>query len=342
MITLLHVRSGFLQGLQHFFFEHAIGDPGDQISAFLLQYINRAGQLPPEILVSHLPADKEYLEELLAEKKGRKVAVVTGVRGDRAKLLAMAAQNARNELEQRKRTMDARLDLLVRLQYKLGMSALPRRIECFDNSNWSGQEPVSAMVVFVNGQPKPDAYRKYRIHQAGLPDDYAYMSEVLRRRFGKQDPAVSLPELLLVDGGKGQLNVALAALNAVGVDDQFSVAGIAKKDPGKGEHQDKVFLAGRSNPVNFGRDMDLLLLLQQIRDEAHRWAVGYQRKRRQMTNTRSVLDEIDGIGPKRKAMLLKHFGGLEQMRQASLSEIEALAGITPQLAEKIKSALLSK
>jgi len=279
---------------------------------------------------------------VLGRKRGRKVSLVAGIRGDRSKLSAMAAENARNELEARKRIIDSRIDLLGRLQKRLDMGRLPQRIECFDNSNWSGTEPVAGMVVFVDGRPLKEAYRRYKIRSKGKPDDYAYMAEAIERRYGKEPSDGPLPDLLLVDGGRGQLNVALGVLKNLDMAGKFWVAGIAKKDPDKGEHQDKIYLAGRINPVQFGRDMDLLLLLQQIRDEAHRFAVGYQRKRRQMTSMSSQLDRIAGIGPKRKSMLLKHFGGVEQIRQAPLDALQALPGISPELAQTIKSVLSSK
>lgn len=339
VVTLMNVRSGFLQSIRHFFFEETIGRDEEQLASFLEQYYSSAGFLPQEIVVSHQPVEKEYLEELLAQKKGRKVSLMAGLRGDRAKLLAMAAENARIELEARKRAIDLRQEMLSRLQKRLGMETLPRRIECFDNSNWSGTQPVAAMVVFVDGQPFKDAYRRYKIRFKGRPDDYAYMAEVLGRRYAKRASDTPLPDLLLVDGGKGQLNVALGILKSRRMTGQFCVAGIAKKDPDKGEHQDKVYLAGRANAVQFGRDLDLLLFLQQIRDEAHRWAIGYQRKRRQMTGMYSELDQIAGIGPKRKSMLLKHFGGVDQIRRASLEALAGLPGITPRLARVMKSAL---
>jgi len=339
VVTLMNVRSGFLQSIRHFFFEETIGRDDEQLASFLEQYYSSAGFLPLEIVVSHQPVEKEYLEELLAKKKGRKVSLMAGLRGDRAKLLAMAAENAKVELEARKRAIDSRLEMLSRLQKRLDMETLPQRIECFDNSNWSGTQPVAAMVVFVDGQPLKDSYRRYKIRFKGRPDDYAYMAEVIGRRYAKEAPDTPLPDLLLVDGGKGQLNVALGILKKRRMTGKFCVAGIAKKDPGKGEHQDKIYLAGRANAVQFGRDMDLLLFLQRIRDEAHRWAIGYQRKRRQMTGMHSELDQIAGIGPKRKSMLLKHFGGVDQIRRASLEALAALPGITPQLARTMKSAL---
>jgi excinuclease ABC subunit C len=228
------------------------------------------------------------------------------------------------------------------LQKRLDMAALPLRIECFDNSNWSGTDPVAAMVVFVDGQPAKEFYRNYKIRFRGKPDDYAYMAEVIGRRFSKSNAESPLPDLLLVDGGKGQLNVALGILRDLHLSGKFCVAGIAKRDQNRGEHQDKIYLAGRANPVQFGRDMDLLLFLQQIRDEAHRRAIGFQRNKRQKTGMSSRLDHIPGIGPKRKSMLLKHFGGVDKIRQSALEDLTALPGISPKLARKIKSSLDTK
>ena len=155
VITLMNVRSGILHGIHHYFFENAIGEIEEHMATFLQQYYNKAGHVPSEIAVSHLPENKEWIEEFLSEKKGRRVSLIFGQRGSRAQLIKMAIQNAQNELAARKRLLDARFDLLTRLQKRLNLSDLPRRIECFDNSNWSGQEPVAAMVVFTDGQPKP-------------------------------------------------------------------------------------------------------------------------------------------------------------------------------------------
>ena len=160
------------------------------------------------------------------------------------------------------------------------MDRTPARIECFDNSNLAGTNPVSAMVVFVNGRPHKAGYRRYTIRTVSSPDDYASMAEVLSRRYAKIGPVNPEPDLLLVDGGKGQVNIAVAVLDQLGATGRFAIAGIAKKDAEKGESQDKIYLPNRANPVNLGSDGRLLLLLQQIRDEAHRFAVAFQRKRR--------------------------------------------------------------
>jgi excinuclease ABC subunit C len=338
VITLLRVRGGFLLGSRHFIFENTIGSEQEQMDAFLRQYYHRSPSPPREVVVSHMPVEQGLVEELLYEQKGARVTLLAPQRGDREKLVRMAIQNAGQALQEHRRQADSRSDILARLQKKLHLKRLPERIECFDNSNLGGTQPVSAMVVFEHGVVQPSACRRYKLQVSDRPDDYAYMAEVLQRRFGKQD-AQPYPDLLLVDGGKGQLSVALAVLTDCELDRAFDTAAIAKKNLYAGEHQDKVFLPGRSNPVQFGRDEDLLLFLQRIRDEAHRWAVGFQRRRREGQALVSALDRIQGIGPKRKAQLLQHFGSPALIASASIEEIQSLPGIHATLARTIKEAL---
>jgi len=220
----------------------------------------------------------------------------------------------------------------------LGMRHPPNRIECFDNSNLAGTDPVSAMVVFEQGEPSPSGYRLYRLQTGVAGDDYAYMFEVLHRRLGKGPESAPLPDLLLVDGGKGQLNVALGVLEALGLRDRFSVVGIAKKNEALGEKTDKIFLPGRANPLQFGKDADLLLFLQRVRDEAHRSAVGYQRRTRGRQSLASSLDGLTGIGPKRKAALLRHFGSMDRIREATVEELSRVPGISTAVARTIQEA----
>ncbi|RJQ87946.1 MAG: excinuclease ABC subunit UvrC [Desulfobacteraceae bacterium] len=339
VVTLLRVRGGFLLGSRHFVFENAMGSEPEQIDAFLRQYYTASPSIPREVIASHLPADKNLVEEVLSEQKGAKVTLAAPQRGDKEKLVRMALQNARQALEEQFRQKDSSLDLLQRLQKQLRLQRLPRRIECFDNSNLGATEPVAGMVVFENGLAQPSAFRRYKLKPSSKPDDYAYMAEVLRRRYEKEDALKPHPDLLLVDGGKGQLNVAMAILTDLNLTGAFDVAGIAKKNPYAGEHQDKIYLPARANPVQFSREQDLLLFLQRIRDEAHRFAVGFQRKRRQGRAMHSLLDGINGIGPKRKAQLLKHFGSLARIGSASLEELTSQPGISESLARSIKEAL---
>jgi excinuclease ABC subunit C len=339
VITVLRSRSGFLQSVRHYFFDQAVGTAADQMRDFLLQFYAEQNEIPPEIVVSALPSDATHVEEWLCEKKGRKVVLVDGQRGDRAQLVRMAEQNAINELETRKRDVEGQADLLRRLRKQLQLQRLPRRIECFDNSTLGGTHPVAAMVVFEEGRPRPEAHRRYKLRFNDKPDDYAYMSEVIKRRFDKPDQGRPWPDLLLVDGGKGQINVAAAVLSELNLEGAFDLAGIAKKDPARGEQEDKIYLPQRSNPVQFGPATDLLLFMQRIRDEAHRWAIGFQRQQRSRAGLHSALDDIHGIGFKRKTLLLAHFGGVEQIRAASVDKLCEVPGITPQLAAIIHQSL---
>ena len=339
LITVMHLRRGVLRGVRNFEFDHAAPEKGELVAQFLGQYYSQDHGLPAEVLVPLQPENKNLLEEALSEWKGRRVRIHRPVRGEKRRLLEMAGDNARNTLRERLQRATQEAAMLKALEKRLRLDRPPERIECFDNSNLAGTYPVSAMVVFVKGRPQKSDYRRYAIRTVSSPDDYASMSEVLERRYGKNSSNRPLPDLLLVDGGKGQLNIAVAVLNRLGLSGHFAVAGIAKKDADRGEEQDKIYLPNRANPVNLGNDGRLLLLLQQIRDEAHRFAVTYQRKRRTRKTVKSELDRVNGVGPKRKALLLKHFGSVKKIRAATVDELHALPGISQFLAEKIKKEL---
>jgi len=193
--------------------------------------------------------------------------------------------------------------------------------------------------VFENARSKTSLYRKYRIKTVTEHDDYAYMEEVLKRRFNKGEAAKPYPDLLMVDGGKGQLNIALAVAGELNLTEKFDVIGIAKKDETKGETRDKIFKPERANPLNFGRDEDLLLFLQRIRDETHRFAISFHRKRRKKKSLQSALDTIPGVGQKRKAALLQHFKSVKNIRAAGPEEIGALPGFNRSVTESILKAL---
>lgn len=339
VITLMRVRGGFLMGSRHFKFQQTIGSPSDQLGLFLRQYYDGGAGIPSEIIVSHLPPEHALVEEYLSEKRGSRVTIITPNRGEKRRLMEMAVQNASLELREQSALEQNQMEMLKRLQAKLRLKQLPRRIECFDNSNLQGSDAVSAMVVFEDGQPLASAYRRYKLTPIGRPDDYANMMEVMRRRFGKGEDSRPFPDLLLVDGGKGQINSALSELSALNLHGAFDVAGIAKKDASKGETQDKIFMAGRANEIAFGKDGDLLLFLQRVRDEAHRWAITFQRGRRRERALKSQLDRIPGIGPQRRNLLLRHFESLADIKAASPEELSAVPGISRRLAETIAKAL---
>ena len=339
VITVLVIRCGYLQGTRHFGFKAVISDESGMLGEFIRQYYEKADLIPEEVVVSVEMEDAPLLEEWLTEVKGEKVKICEPKKGERFDLVKMAVHNAKNELNNIISSIVSSADLLYRLQKRLGMDKAPKRIECFDNSNISGKNPVSAMVVFENGKPLKSSYRKYTIKTVEEHNDYAYMAEVIRRRFGKNEESKPYPDLLMIDGGKGHVRIVRDILNDLELDRHFDLIGIAKKDENKGEKEDKIYQPGRSNPVNFGREGDLLFLLQRIRDEAHRFAISFHRKQIRRKSVHSALDDIKGIGKKKKEMLLKHFGSLKKIRAATHDELCALPGITAEIAKNIKETL---
>jgi excinuclease ABC subunit C len=339
LVSLFIVRGGFLRGTRHFDFTQVMASDQEILGTFIRQYYEKNRFVPREILISDELDDIGLIEELLGSTKGKKVRILYPQKGKKAELIKMAVNNAEKELRDLIASRTVEIDVLTRLQKRLKLNKFPDRIECFDNSNISGTEPVAGMVVFEKGKPLKSAYRKYRIKTVSEHDDYAYMSEALRRRFGRGEASKPYPDLLMVDGGKGQLNIAVSVVNDLALLGELKIIGIAKKDDKKGEARDKIFIPGRVNPLNFGREGDLLLFLQRIRDEAHRFAIAYHRKRRHKTSMQSILDTIPGIGKKRKATLFRHYKSLTKIRAASLEELSALPGISRSLAEQIRRVL---
>jgi len=336
LITFLVVRGGYLTGMRHFDFSETIATDGEVVRAFVRQYYENSPSIPKEILVSAAVEGTALLEEWISNQRGSRVKILAPKRGEKARLIAIGLQNAEKELKEREAIREAETDLLMRLQKRLRLQNIPRHIECFDNSNITGTSPVAAMVVFKNGKPDKSGYRKYGIKTIDTPDDYATMAEVMKRRYGKGEESKPYPDLLMVDGGKGQLNIAVSILNELGLNDIFDAIGIAKRDEKRNETEDKIYKPGRTNPIIFGREGDLLLTLQRIRNEAHRFAITFHRKRRQKAAFRSELDDVPGIGRKRKEALLKHFGSLEKIRAATLEELSALPEMTQSVAKAVK------
>lgn len=335
-VTLLFVRNGVLQGSRNFDLSESLSPDPETVAAFLRQYYEKDRFVPTEILLPLSPADSGYLEQSLSEQKGRKVRLLTPQRGEKARLLKMAMENAQKALREMAEAGEANQRLLEKLRKELGMDPVPARIECFDNSNIAGTHAVGAMVAFENGRPAPAGYRKHRIPHPRVPDDYAYMKAMLRWRFTGETPG-GYPDLLVVDGGKGQLNIAVAVAEELGITGGFALIGIAKKDEKKGETADKIYKPGRANPLKISPDC--LFLLQRVRDEAHRYAISFHRKRRGQAMKESALDGVPGVGPARKRALIQHFGSIKKIREAGPEAISQLSGISPQLAETIKRHL---
>jgi len=339
LITLLSVRGGFLLGTRHFSFKETMSTDGEMIGAFIRQYYEKAHVVPQEILVPIDLEDTVLLEAYLKRVKAKSIRILWSRRGVKANLLKIAVQNAQNELKNLIASAVAEEDLLTRLQKRLKMGSIPKRIECFDNSNISATAPVSSMVVFENGKAKKSSYRRYKIKTVSVQNDYAYLAEIIGRRYGKGEESKPYPDLLMVDGGKGQLNIAVSVLRGLHLENEFEIIGIAKRDEKKGEVEDKIYKPGRANPISFGREQDLRLFFERIRDEAHRFAISFHRMRRTKTAMRSVLDSVPGIGVKRKKALLKHFGSIKKIRAATLDELTALPGMNRKAAEAVKSKL---
>jgi excinuclease ABC subunit C len=332
--VVMEVRGGKLLDRKH---HHLHGVAGfskeEMLSAFVRQFYLDAVTVPPEI---HLPLqieDESATTAWLSQKRGGKVRLCVPQRGNKTKLVNMVTKNAELLLTEwqlkRERTLP---HSVAALQKDLRLSVLPRRIEAVDISNIGGTDAVGSLVYFQDGRPKKSEYRRFKIKTVNEQDDFAMVKEVVQRRFrGLKEQSQPLPDLLVVDGGKGQLSSAVAALGELEISDQ-PVIGLAKK-------LEEVFLPGLSDPQNISKTSASLKLLQAVRDEAHRFAVSYHRKLRGKKISRSVLDQIPGVGPARKATLLRDFGSVKQIAQISVEQIAQAKGISLQLAQIIKGRL---
>ena len=340
------VRGGRMSGRETFHLR-APGDPteGEVLFAFLTQYYSEATTVPSEIMLSAEVPEAEKLSTWLSTLRGRQVKLKIPQRGEKHRLIELARENARYSLkgEQVKPTLYKEMtEALSELAEALSLSLFPQRIEAFDVSATSGEEATGSMVVFENGRPRRDAYRRFKVRISGKPDDYAMMTEILRRRFRRglaeiADPSIAqgrfsdFPDLLIIDGGKGQLNVALSVLRELEIEG-IEVAGLAKR-------HEEVFRPEEAEPIAFPPESKALLLLRQIRDEAHRFAIQYHRRLRAHRSLASKLDEIPGLGPKRQQALINAFGSLERLSQATTDKIAAVPGIPRPLAEQIAKHL---
>lgn len=340
------IREGRLSGRKTFHLR-APQEPSvkEVLSAFLAQYYAAATTIPQEVLLPTEIPDAERIVAWLSFLRGKRARLKVPQRGEKHRLVEMANENARYSLKGERITTSLREEssaALAELAEALSLSSFPQRIEAFDISNTQGGEATGSMVVFENGRPLRDAYRRFKVRFGGKPDDYAMMAEVLRRRFRRglaelNDPSVSrgkfsqFPDLLLIDGGKGQLNVAVSVLTELEVDG-IATIGLAKR-------HEEVFQPGKSDPICLPAESKALLLLRQIRDEAHRFAITYHRRLRARRSLSSQLDEIPGVGPKRRSALIKHFGSLDRLSRASVEEISSLPEIPRPLAERIVESL---
>jgi len=342
MITVLFVRSGFLLGTRHFNFSEIMSTREEMIQAFIRQYYEKAPFVPREILIPTQLEDAFLLEELLSSIRGKKVSILGPKKGEKLRLVKLASQNAENRLKEIRASAATDMEISIQLKKRLKMDKLPQRIECFDISSISGTEAVAGMVVFEKGRPNKSLFRKYRIKSVDAKDDYSCMAEVLKRRYGNGEKSRPYPDILMVDGGKGQLNIAVSVIESLKLEQTFQIISIAKKNESKGETQDKIYKPGQVNPVNMGRGGEPLLLLQRIRDKSHGFAISFHRQRRGKQFIRSALDSIPGVGKKRKATLLKHFKSVKKIRAATVEELSALPGMNRHVAESVKKTLNSE
>jgi len=334
MIQVLHIRSGKMTGGRALCFRRSLGEDAETLASFLPQFYGGDRYIPEEILLPFPLEESEALKVFLAEKRGKMVSIIVPRRGEKARLVALAEKNARLALKRRSAS-PRREELPARARDKLGLKNLPRTVECFDISNLSGREAVGAMAVFRDGLRSPDDYRRFRIRTLEQADDYGMMFEVLRRRLRRALEAGTLPDLILVDGGKGQLNAARRVLGELGTDYPDLVA-LAKETREKGRRKrDRIFLPGRKNALFLPPGSPLLGWLMEIRDEAHRFAIGYHRRLRRKTRLSSVLDPVAGVGPVLKKRLLAHFKSVEAIKSASPEEISAVKGVNRRLGSEI-------
>ncbi len=332
-LQLFTLRHGKVVGKREFFWEDLeYFDPAPFLQGALQQYYLTAGFVPAEI---HLPMeieDQELISRWLTEKSGRsrKVRFQVPRRGEKHDLLLLVEENARLAFDIRFRVVDSREGVLERLQDELGLSSLPRRIEGFDVSNIQGAETVASMVACQDGRMLKREYRKFKIRGVSGPDDFASVYEAVYRRYRRLlQEGANLPDLVLIDGGKGQLHSAYQAFSKLGIEETALVS-LAKRE-------ELIFVKGQEDAIALERSNPVLQLLQEIRDEAHRFAVSYHRKRRSLRDFGSELDQIPGIGAKRKKRLLSNFGSVARIRRASERELVPFVG--PKLARTLKRAL---
>jgi excinuclease ABC subunit C len=344
-LCILFVRGGKLLGSKYFAPVKMKMDSAEIISSCLTQYYDGDANIPDEIIIPCPLPDEAVIIEWLTDKKEKKVELTIPSRGTKNALLDMAVANAQNLWESGQKKEEQKTVGMKILQEKLSLMKLPQRMECYDISNISGKHAVGSMVVFQDGEPDKLSYRRFRIKSVSDSDDYAMMYEVLSRRFARGE---NLPDLVVVDGGKGQLNVALSVLrdlkikiDVIGLAKEerviFSSKGISKKKAAKSE--DRVYLPRRKDAIYLSAWPQALRLLQQVRDEAHRFALSYHHQIKQTNDLRSILDDIPDVGKARRNILLKHFGSSKQVKDATLEELQKVRGIGNELAGKIYSHL---
>jgi len=356
-VQVFFVRGTQMIGRDTFVLEGVRDEPGSAVLAnFLLQYYEGAQYIPKLVAIPGEADERETIEQLLTEKRGSIVEVRMPERGEKKRLIELATDNAKEALAlmRVKWMADANKteQALEQLTEELSLAEIPRRIECYDNSNIQGTSPVSSMVVFIDGKPATNQYRRFKVKTVEGANDFATMAEVLRRRFKRMDtsrtkgdavaadePAKDTPvdegwdapDLVIIDGGPGQLGAAVQVMRELGVH-HIPAVGLAKRF-------EELFVPDEDEPIVLPRGSEALYLVQRLRDEAHRFAITFHRQVRAKSSIQSALDTIPGIGPKRKKALLRKFGSVKQIREAEIEDIASTVGFTRALAEKVKAEL---
>jgi excinuclease ABC subunit C len=352
-IQIVFVRGGKVLGRKDFFHPESLDlTEGELLTNFINQFYTEEKEVPPEIFVSHPLPEQGLVGDFLSERRGRQVRLAVPKRGNAANVMEMALDNARVSLSQNLMTNSGRELTLMALKSELGLKRLPRRIEAFDISNFGGREAVGSMVSFESAQPMKAGYRHYNIKTVGQPDDFAMMEEVITRRYRRvMEEGGEWPDLIMVDGGKGQLGAALEALKNLGADlSETDVIGLAKaKEKGlkyggvrESSSFERVYKPGEAEPRVLSPTSAAVNLLAQARDESHRFAITHHRKLRHKKAAASPLDDIPGIGRKRKMQLLKHFGSFRAIREAEHDALHAVPGLPKKIVDSIYSSLHGK
>ncbi len=342
VLAIMPIRDGAMGEPRTNPLQSLVGTDAEILSSLVNAAYPKGSVIPREVVLPVLPPDAALLEEVLTERREKKVVLHAPQRGDKVGLVSLASKNARlrwlsdtDAAERHRNAMQALADALQ-------LTDVPRRMECFDNSNWGGTNPVAAMSVFIDGKPDRREYRRYKIKTVVGSDDYASMREILERRFRRAIKENNAPDLLVVDGGKGQLGIAMAVLEDLGLHDQ-AVVGIVKPrtehKKGNRKATDRVVLPHIKDPLKLASNHPGLLILQHLRDEVHKHAIRYHRKVRSKNQLVSVLEGIDGVGPARRKVLLKTLGSAEGVASALPEEIARVPGIGPTLAKHIFEAL---
>jgi excinuclease ABC subunit C len=344
-VQIFPLRDGKMVDRYGFHLENVEGqDVGTVLEAYMLEYYGSAPSIPPQIIVPRNAGDTAALAEFLSERRGSRVEVRTAERGEKRRLQELADQNARLALEsdvaKAEQSKLRRVEALEELREALNLESLPLRIECFDVSNIQEESPVAAMVVFQDGVPKKAHYRKFGMRRLDGQDDYAALAEAVSRRFAHlptmtheeyDEGFASPPNLVVIDGGKGQLSAAIQAMQAYDLP-RVAVISLAKKE-------EDVFVPDRADPIRLDRHSPGLQLLQRVRDEAHRFALGFHRQRRDAKAKESIFDTLPGVGPARRRALIQHFGSAERFLDATQEELEGVPGMPAKTARSIYAQL---